>query len=220
MVSKTGKLTLNWNAVQQFKPRILKLELHFQLVVPRFRNLSWSPHGLQEGICGSSLAIHYEIEDYKHQNDWDEYKTALFPMHSHHCHRRQCGRQKSEKMRYRQRKRGDNRNWKREDGEKHEGQIVHMETGSLTFCDWAYNISRCSGLMSVRVCYWKERKKKRGWKWWKFLQTWIFHDQLNLKDSTCLGRPEKVFLYVLFGYFFFFFLPGWLCRHKAAYFDV
>lgn len=78
-----------------------------------------------------------------------------------------------------------------------------METGSVTFCDLAYSILRCSGLMSVRVCYWKKRKKKNEWKRWKFLQTWIFHDQLNLKDSACLGRPEKVFLYVHFGYFFF-----------------
>lgn len=94
IVSKTGKLTLNWNTFQQLKPWILKLELRFQLAVPRLRNLSWSPHALQKGIYGWSSAIHYEVEDYKQQNDWDEYKTVY--MSFHHCHWWQRGRQKSE----------------------------------------------------------------------------------------------------------------------------
>lgn len=60
--------------------------------------------------------------------------------------------------------------------------IAYMETSTVTFCDFAYSILRCHGLMGDRLCHWKKRKKR-------FLQTWVFHDQLNLKDSVFLGRP-------------------------------
>lgn len=37
--------------------------------------------------------------------------------------------------------------------------IVYMKTSTVTFCDFADNILRCSGLMGGGFCYWKKRER-------------------------------------------------------------
>lgn len=41
------------------------------------------------------------------------------------------------------------------------GSLAQMKTGTMTFCDLAYTIMRCSGLMGVRLCYRKKKKREK-----------------------------------------------------------
>lgn len=91
------------------------------------------------------------------------------------------------------------------------GSLAQMKTGTMTFCDLAYTIMRCSGLMGVRLCYRKKKKKM------KILADLSFPCSIEFKRQ-CVSRKTRKGIFICA--YWIPFLPGWLCRHKAAYFDM
>lgn len=86
--------------------------------------------------------------------------------------------------------------------------ISYIKTSIVTFCDFADNILRCSGLMGDIFCHWKKKK---------ILTDLSFPWSIEFKRQCISGKTIRgVFMCA----FWIPVLPGWLCSHKAAYFDM